>query len=172
VLASSLRVVPFAKGREITAATVEDSAPVIITIRREAIEECDPEPVVGLLDSYVAERLAHNRNRVQLEVAGYADDPRELYEILEIRQYFQALFRRYGGLFYWLDTESGELLFLCLMLYEPVWAEEGVTVSLSDLQSFLAAGYSGLNVFCHEHDLSADASHEAISRWVTHFLSS
>lgn len=150
---------------------MEDSSPVVITISKQAIEECDPEPVAAILDSYVPGCCQQNRNRIRLEVAGFADDPRELYEIPEIRQYFRALFRRHKGLFYWLDTGSGTLLFLCLMLYEPVWSKEGVTVSLSDLQSFLADGYSGLNVFCHEHGLSSQPSHEAVSGWVMKFLS-
>jgi hypothetical protein len=150
---------------------VNSSPAVRITISREAIEHCDPEPVAQILESYLPELTEQNRNRVQFEVAGYTEDPRELYEIPQVRAYFQALFRRYSGLFYWMDTGSGMLLFLCLMLYEPVWSEEGVTVSLSDLQSFLADGYTALSAFCREHGLSPDATRDSITHWVRGFCS-
>jgi hypothetical protein len=145
---------------------MEDRPAVIICIGKPDVETRSLEPVIKLLKSFIPDLLERNRNRVQFQVIGFNDDPRELYEIPEVREYFKQLFQREPALFYWLDVDAHMLLLLCLMLYEPVISAEGPTVSLPDLQSFLATGYVGLEAFCKQHGLSAEPTHHAIKKWL------
>ena len=62
--------------------------PVVIQISRQEVEHCDPQGVVQIIQSFIPGLLEPYRNRVQLEVLGYADDPRELYDIPEVRALF------------------------------------------------------------------------------------
>lgn len=143
-----------------------ETPPVIISIPRIAVETCNPAPVAEILNSFIPHLCDRNRNRVQFEVLGYLEDPRELYDITEVRLYYQALFDKYPGLFYWIDTDSHMLLLFALMLHEPIRSQGQVTVSPADLQSFLLSGFVGLNEFCQYHGLSQEPANQAIRRWV------
>lgn len=142
------------------------SSPVIIQIDKSSILARDPEPVAQILESFIPELCERNCGRVQLEVLGYLNDPRELYDIPEVRSYYQALFERVPGLFYWLDSTSHMLLLLGLMLFPPQRSPQGVSLSPTDMQQFLLRGFHGLNGFCTEHGLSPDRTNQVIRRWV------
>jgi hypothetical protein len=93
------------------------SNPVTIQIDKGSILTCDPEPVARILESFVPELCDRNCGRVQLDVLGYSNDTRELYDIPEVRNYHEALFKRVPGLFYWLDSSSHMLILLALLLF-------------------------------------------------------
>ena len=52
--------------------------PVVIQISRMEIARCDPFRVLRILASFVPDLSERNRNRVEFEVLGYLEDPREL----------------------------------------------------------------------------------------------
>jgi hypothetical protein len=117
---------------------------------------------VQILDSFVPELLVRNRNRVQIEVSGFGSDPRELYDVPEVRSYFILLFERYPGLFFWIDASSYMFLFLGLMLFEP-WRTNGkVGLRPPDLKSYVTYGFTGLNTFCKQTGVSPDATNAAV----------
>ena len=121
--------------------------------------------MVGIVRSFVPNLLERNRNRVQLEVVGYADDPRELYDIAEVRAYFRSLREVFPGMFYWLDTDFDGFTFILtgLMLYTPIRIGGGqVTISPRDLQDYLSHGFAELNAFCQRYGVSADATNRSI----------
>jgi hypothetical protein len=140
--------------------------PVTIQIDRSSILACDPEPVARILESFVPHLCESNCDRVQLEVLGYLNDSRELYDIPEVRSYFQALFQRVPGLFYWLDSSSHMFLLLGLMLFPPKRSDGLVTISPTDMQQFLLRGFAGLNRFCSEHGLSPEKTNKAVRKWI------
>lgn len=59
--------------------------------------------------------LRQLRSKISIIVAGYDDDPRELYEIPEVRSYFQTLQRNwpYGLYFFDREVKTAHLLVLC-----------------------------------------------------------
>jgi len=138
--------------------------PVVISISREEVELCDPSNVVAIVSSWIPLLLERNRNRVQLEVRGYSDDPRELYDIPEVRRFCAALVDVFPGMFYWLDTESHMFALIMLLLYHPIRVEGGVTVATADLQEFFLRGHTELNAFCEYQRISPDASNQAIMK--------
>ena len=88
-----------------------------------------------IINSFIPSLLERNRNRVQLEVLGYGDDPRELFDIAEVPAYFRDLREIFPGMFYWLDTYADGFTFILmgLLLYTPIRVGNGqVTISSSD----------------------------------------
>lgn len=56
------------------------------------------------------------RNKVFIEVAGYDDDPRALWEVPEVVQYFRRLFTAWPHWLYFMEAERSELLLLLSLL--------------------------------------------------------
>ena len=116
------------------------------------------------MQTFVPDLVERNRNRVQIEVLGYGEDSRELFDIPEVRRYFQTLFECVVGLFYWIDIDSHMFVFLGLMLYAPIRVLGEVTISPQDLEAFLLRGVIGLNRFCELTGASPDESTATINK--------
>jgi len=136
--------------------------PVIIQVSRDEVENIDTSGVIGILDSFVPDLIDRNRNRVQIEVLGYADDPRELFDIPEIRRYFAKLFEDSDSLLFWIAIDSHMFIFLGLMLYEPVRVKGRVTLKPLHLQAFLQRAFVKLNRFCEQYQQSPEPTNELV----------
>lgn len=145
---------------------------VTVRIRRATIEGGDPSTVTVLFDRFLSDEPDQKRNRVRFEVEGYVDDPRELYEIEEVREFFQRLFDDNEGLFYWIDPWADTFMFIGLMLYEPRRKGETVSLNPEDLRAYLERGLDGLDRFCAERGTSAGKSEDAITRFVKRTIGS
>ena len=141
----------------------QEQQPVIIQVSLTEVQAADTSLSTSTLKSFVPDLLERNRNRVRFEVLGYDDDPRELFDIPEVRKYFQNLIDENPGLFYWIDIDSHMLIFLGMMLFEPYRIEGQVGLCPKDMQSYLLRGFSGLNAFCDSVGVSADATNDAIN---------
>lgn len=148
----------------ITSTRHDDYPPIVIQIPREAVESGYVNGVVEILESFTPSLLEQNRNRVRLEVLGYSDDPRELYDIHEVKLYFKNLFERYPGIFYWIDIDSYMLMFLGLMFFKPIRQDGIVRLSNENLQEYLRIGFAGLNHFCNENSVPADPTTQLVLR--------
>ena len=89
----------------------QEQQPVIIQVSLTEVQVADTSLSTSALKSFVPDLLKRNRNRVRFEVLGYDDDPRELFDIPEVRKYFQNLIDENPGLFYWMDIDSHMLRF-------------------------------------------------------------
>ena len=137
--------------------------PVIIQISKLSIFMKDTKYITDILDSFIPQLTIRNRNRVRIEVLGYDKDYRELFDIPEVRTYFQTLFDETNGAFYWIDPDSYMFLFWGLMLLPPYRVDGKVGLKPEDMQKYLYWGFIKLNEFCLEHKLSAEASSKAIN---------
>lgn len=140
--------------------------PVVIQISKDEIERCEVSRLAGILDGFVPELCERNRNRVDIELLGYLDDPRELYDISEAKKYFRHYFDTHNGWFYWVNTESSMLVLMGLLLFSPIRVGNQVTISDKDLQTYLYHGFAKLNVYCKENNLSNETSTQEINRWL------
>ena len=94
--------------------------PVHLVISRQQIETGDTQSTLDFLRSLVPteepERARAFKSRVSLHVSGYDQDPRELFEVLEVCHYFKALDDEWPFWFYFLSQadESLKVLAMCL----------------------------------------------------------
>lgn len=85
----------------------------VLGIAREAIER-------GHVESYLKEfeKLGKRkmRGRVILSFQGYARDPREVYQVPEVRKWMERILKNVHHLFYLLSSENYNMLlaFLCI----------------------------------------------------------
>jgi hypothetical protein len=145
----------------------DNAPPTVILISRESVEANDTSRVVDILGLLREKWLVARRNTVRIVVNGYDDDPRDLFDIDEVRSYFQKLFIQVPGLFYWIEIDSYMFSFLGLMLYRPFRPVTGkVGITPADLQRYLARGFEGLNYFCGENKVSPQPTTWLVTRWL------
>jgi hypothetical protein len=102
---------------------LRDNSHVMAEIGRSYIEAADLDPVVDLLtrlrilhpDEADVETLKRRHSKITIFIDGYNDDPRELFEIPEVRHYFQRVHAMwpYGLFFFSRETKTLQLLTLC-----------------------------------------------------------
>jgi hypothetical protein len=136
---------------------------VIIRVSKDEVERCDPSRIADIFREHDSNLLQNQRNKVQIDITGYNEDPRNMWEIPEAGNFYQALFNEIPELFYWIDINSYMFFLLGIMVYPPLRAEGGVTLSSEDLQAYLVRGIEGLNRFCKQRNLSTEPTDQAIN---------
>ena len=106
--------------------------------------------------------VEHYADSVAFEFTGYDDDPREIFEVPEIRAFFAAVNAQWALWWHFLDTE-GPLLKTVLFLLAPVtrtsvqgqsgFQVDGETTSVLTLQLFDA-----MNALYEHHGLGREAN--------------
>jgi hypothetical protein len=139
--------------------------PIIFSVEREWVESGDISTVQQALESMEQnDLLIVARNSISFITHGYDDDPRELYDIPEVRGWFQKLFAAHPGLFYWLDMDGTMFVLIGLLLFTPTRVAGNVALRNEDLQQYMVAGFAGLNQFCKKHGLSAEPTNRLVVR--------
>lgn len=131
---------------------------VVIQVSKEMVTNLDTSYVCNILNSFIPMLLDRNRNRVIIEVLGYESYKQELFDIPEVRLYFQKLFDDVDGAFYWLDPNSYMLIFWGLMLLPPYRINGQVGLAPDDMGKYLTWGYIKLNHFCKLNNISSEPS--------------
>jgi hypothetical protein len=119
-----------------------------VTVSRREVESRDVAPALQVLESllYDAETVRAFRGRAGLAFHGYDDDPRELYQIPEVRRFVAELDSRFPYWFYFLSTGNDmlKMIAFCLCRTRPVSAGLA-SPDQQDLQAFLFAHFDALN---------------------------
>lgn len=95
---------------------------VVLVITKEYIDNEDFEHVNDILTKLM-ENSIKNENKLSLIIDGYDNDLRELYEIPEIRNYFQTLDRLFPYWFYFVNRKTEEKyssLVIIMLLLVPL----------------------------------------------------
>jgi hypothetical protein len=92
---------------------------VILDIDRHyEVEPCDIssslERLLALIDTQETTMLYHQS--LIFQVSGYSEDPRELYEIPEVRRFFKLLADQFPHWFWFLKRDYGQIVLLIDML--------------------------------------------------------
>ncbi len=134
-----------------------------VMISRESVEAGDLSPALGSLSALVESRESarHFLGRVDLAIDGYDDDPRELFEVPEVRAYLAALDAQFP---YWfpflcLETEALKLVTFSLCDIERV-ASGLVEIDTEDLRDFLVRHFGAMNHFFELYELGEDRNEE------------
>lgn len=97
------------------------------------------------------------RGAVDIAVHGYNDDDRELYEIPEVRRYYELLTDQFPYFFFFLNLSlpTLKIIAFCLCDARKV-GEETVQIDKLKLATFVQDQFVGLNTLFHKYDLDTD----------------
>jgi hypothetical protein len=122
--------------------------PVILMLSRGQVETGDLAEPLQLLRRITADR--HTAidfcGRISLVVDGYNDDPRELFEIPEVRAYIKRLDQAWPNWFFFLSQADESIKLLESCLCETIEVVPGVTsIDLEQLERSLARHFTAMH---------------------------
>ena len=121
---------------------------VVIGIGRDDVESHDISHALGSLVALLTdpETVRRLQGKVAIVFEGYDDDPREVYEIPEVRRFCNTLDERFPYWFYFLTTIQQNLKVVTLCLVRVKVKRSGqIWVDTDDLQRFLLSRLSAMN---------------------------
>ncbi len=129
------------------------------------------------------ELIAHAKEKVDVWIHGYNDDPRQLHEIDEFKSWLERVFDGINGWSYFLAKDKAaqflRVLQLCNMKFiytgETFINEFGIETKKIevDLESgvpFLENLFDDLNKFCEEHEISDEVNIEITNNLVEYLF--
>ena len=142
-----------------------------VAVYRAEVEAIDVSRTAAVLSRVLADRSAvqRYRGRVDLSFHGYSKDPRELYEIPEVRLFCKKLDEAFPYWFYFLSTEGVMLGVMAGCLCSITKLAPGSVSFGPDLIEFMTLHFRALNWIFENYSL--DESHNVeISGKVTEYL--
>lgn len=122
--------------------------PITVVISKDEVLHCDPQPALAVLRGFIesARHPAEVRARLGLAFHGYDADPRELWEIDEVRDYVRALDGAFPFWFYVADLRSELLKVLAFSLCRSTVTAPGATsIHQADFATFLERHFGAMN---------------------------
>ena len=143
-----------------------------IVVSRQEAESLDIAPTLNVLESllYDAETVRMFQGQVGLSFHGYDTDPRELYQIPEVRQYLASLDSKFPYWFYFLSTDDEilKMIAFCLCRTREIDASLAYP-DPADMQAFLLSHIDALNQLFDRYSLD-EAINEEISGLVANYF--
>ena len=139
------------------------SEPVILMFSRRQVETCDIDEPVQFLRRLTADRHTAIEfcGRINLVVDGYNDDPRELFEVPEVRAYLKRLDQEWRYWFFFLSQADESIKLLESCLCETIEVVPGVTsVDMEQLERSLARHFGAMYRLGDDLDLPEEMCEE------------
>jgi hypothetical protein len=136
-----------------------DADAVVSIIPREAVFACDTEQILLGLSVFVRSKgLAPQvQGHLRLAFEGFDNDPRELWEIPEVRLFMERLDAVFPYWFFLADLNSATLHLIASCLCRVSEVAPGFTLFDSgDLAQFMGRQFHGMNQLWAEHQLSEE----------------
>ena len=126
-----------------------------VVVDRTEVEVLDVSRTATILSRVVADRNAVERHRGRVELAfhGYSNDPRELYDIPEVRDFCAKLDDAFPYWFYFLSTEGVTLGVIACCLCSVTEVRPGGVSFGSDLLEFMTRQFEALNWLFENYSL-------------------
>ncbi|EOG7773810.1 DUF4365 and DUF1817 domain-containing protein [Vibrio cholerae] len=148
-------------------------------IHKDDIESLDFSGVYNLIErlTRTKESLLNNRNKLNLYVLGYDSDPRELYEISEVRRWFKISLENGVPWFYFLSNDNDYMsikiyLYSCCNIsvsMKSLSEKETRFRSFEDIEYWLDMNFKNLNNFVDKNNIP-DYINESISKNISTFM--
>ncbi|MCY1515563.1 hypothetical protein D9M68_501520 [compost metagenome] len=147
--------------------------PIIFGIHREQIETFDLESSLSFLRTLVPLRDPRHvwsyKGALSLVIAGYDEDPRELFEIPEVCRYLHGLDQEWPFWFFFLTPSSIRLVGMCLASAVTV-APGKVYMPPENFYRFMERGFGAVN-HLFDHYGFPESESEALSAMVSQIFS-
>jgi len=124
--------------------------PVIFVITRQQIEAEDLESSLEFLRSLVPtdnpQRIWSQKERLSLVISGYDTDPRELFEIPEVRRYLRSIDEYWPFWLFFLNQVDESIKVVAACLASTVEVAPGLAhIDPVGLQRFMERAFSAVN---------------------------
>jgi hypothetical protein len=143
-----------------------------VGVDRRDVERCDVEPTLRTLSQLVRDRwtVLNFRSRLSLGFFGYDDDPRELYEIQEVRRFAAELDRKFPFWLYFLNLRDGALALIFLCVCRSSIGSNGMLVlEKGEREKFLVDHYKAVNWLFVTYGLD-ERDNEALTAQVSDYF--
>ena len=130
-----------------------------VVVDRSEVEDLDVSCTAVTLSRVLVDRntVKQYRGRVDMTFFGYSNDPRELYDIPEVRHFCSKLDEVFPYWFYFLSTERVTLGVIASCLCSVTQLRPGIVSFDTDLLEFMTRSYEALNWLLDNYSL--DESH-------------
>ena len=150
----------------------EDADSLVLVVYEDIIRASNITFSKSLFTKLDDEMPFRFRNRVSIYVDWNKEDSRELYDIPEVRAYFETLFNEVDSIFYWIDPSCDFFQILGFLLFPPKTryrfiASKTVYVEPDNFALYINMGFDKLNRFCEEKGISEEPSSKAIYDRIT-----
>lgn len=144
-----------------------------IVVAREDVESGDIDMALGTLKRIsLNKRLARNhKDKVDISIFGYRDDPRELYEIPEVRRWVNKLDRQFPYWFFFLSKKMPGLGFITLALCDYSRRPDGKPeLEKSSWARFMDAHFTAMNQICESLEFSVEEIKELSEDVIAYYI--
>lgn len=153
----------------------DNNTMVVFGVPYDEIQSGDVRTVLTPLQGFLQNRNAvvNGRGRVSLMFEGYDDDPRDVYDIPEIRRYAKLLDEEFPYWFYFVSLDhpgASTLQVLALCLCRVVKASGFSTPHPDDLKQFLLSHIVALNQLCERFQLDDAIKHQVTDEALAHLV--
>jgi hypothetical protein len=164
--------------QEVLRPTEEASADVasdereVVVVARSTVENCQPAETLKALRDWVEtsrnpKDLCH---RLELRFSGYDGDPRELWQIADVRNFVHSLDQEFPFWFYFADLRSDFMKVLAFSLCRVSTVRPGATViHQADFAAFLERHFGAMNQLM-DHWSVGDDENERVSNEVMSYF--
>ena len=142
-----------------------------VVVFRAEVETADVSRTAAVLSRVLVDRssVQRYRERVDLSFDGYSNDPRELYEIPEVRRFCKKLDESFPYWFYFLSTESFMLRIVASCLCSVTKPMLGIVSFGPDLVEFITAHFQALNWIFDNYSLDERDNVEISGKVIQYF---
>lgn len=145
---------------------------LIAVVSRSDVESNDISTTLDTLSSLLADNATVRRFQGSVAVSfdGFNEDPREIYEIPEIRRFCTELDRHFPYWLYFLSTDDSSLKMMAFCLCSVEKKGSGlVMLDNMDLGRFLHSHFAAMNELFDRHSLDT-ATNRAISESILKYF--
>lgn len=124
---------------------------LLVVDRHKHIEAGDISDVLNSLNRlFVKKKLTKKyKERVDISVYGYDEDPRALYEIPEVRSWFRQLDQKFPFWFYFLSKQGGGIKLITLSICNYTLLDNGqIMLDANNFQHFMEDHFIAMNRIC------------------------
>lgn len=140
---------------------------LFIGIKRRSVESQDISGVLGnaVILTSTKNNAWNARGSVTLSFEGYDSDPRELWEIREVRSYVKKLTDAWPNWMYFIDNSMYSFVatYLCLVEVRRTTDPNKVDVG-TGCAEVLTRGFEGINDLCEQYDFPEEICEEVTQR--------
>ncbi len=134
-----------------------DGTPMIFSIAYADVCSCDVSAILSALNQFfdLRENIVNAKGQFALVFEGWDEDPRDIYDIPEIRRYMAILDDEFPYWFYFHQLHTGMLKGICLCLCRIRKVPGGSNPDPADYAGFMKKHIAALNRLCERYSLEA-----------------